>query len=323
MHNYNYVIYHKNCPDGFGGYFLLTKTGLVAQSAIIYPDQPSASEVPPNVTDKNVIIIDVAYKMHILEEIIKEAKHVVHIDHHDSIRNNVITLASKYKNKFVSVYDAKESGISLVWKYFIDYLEGYSDRSGKMPKFIKYIKDNDIGAWKLSNTHAFMVSLDVHYKLDPGEDNLYKWDKLFDKREIKKIIHIGNIYLRYQRSLVEDNARRYTLEKFPSEQIYDEHKDIFKKAGQYTVAVYNGSGCPSGTLIGKKILADVNCDFVIMWTLHMDKKEYILSFRSEKVNVGEIAKLFGGGGHILAAACSVAVSKYNITDLFFPVSLGR
>lgn len=322
MHNYNYVIYHKHCPDGFAGFYLLTKTGLITKSAIIYPDQPSATEIPPDITDKDVIIIDVAYKMPVLEGIISKAKRVIHIDHHDSIRNDVMTLVTKYKDKFISVYDVKESGCSLVWKHFIDYLEGYNN-SNKLPKFIKYIKDNDTGTWKIANTNPFMVSLDVHYRTDPTPEWLAKWDKLFDIHEVKKMIKTGQFYLRYQRNIIEDNARRYTLEKFPSELVYNDNKHLFKKAGQYTVAVYNGSGCPSGTLIAKKILSDVNCDFVILWTLHMEKKEYILSFRSVTTNVGEIAKLFGGGGHILAAACSIPVKKYNITDLFFAESLGR
>ena len=110
MHNYNYVIYHKHCPDGYAGYYLLTKTGLISKSAIIYPDQPSATEIPPDITDKTVIIIDVAYKMHILEGIITRAKSVIHIDHHDTIRNDVMTLISKYSDKFISIYNIKESG---------------------------------------------------------------------------------------------------------------------------------------------------------------------------------------------------------------------
>ncbi|AYV75686.1 MAG: putative pAp phosphatase [Terrestrivirus sp.] len=318
---YDYIIYHKNCLDGFSAYFILTKTGLILKNDyFVYPDQPSAKEIPPNVKGHNVIILDVAYKSDVLEGIIEQAKSVIHIDHHITIRDDVMKLASKYKNKFISVYNEKESGASLTWKYFKKYLEGYSE---SMPKFVLYIKDNDIGEWKYKNTMPFITALNVHYDLIPNYETLRSWDKLFDTSEIKKLIRKGTIYMKYENYLLDYNAKRYTLELFPSEQVYKDFPNHFIKPGQYKVAVVNGSGCPSGSLLGKKIITDIDCDFCIMWTLHMDKKEYILSFRSNSVDVGQITKMFGGGGHIFAAACSIPLTKYNIVDLFYPTSLPR
>jgi len=318
---YDYIIYHKNCLDGFSAYFILTKTGLILKhDYFVYPDQPSAKEIPPNVKGHNIIILDVAYKSDVLEGIIEQAKSVIHIDHHITIRDDVMRLASKYKNKFISVYNEKESGASLTWKYFKKYLEGYNE---SIPKFVLYIKDNDIGEWKYKNTMPFITALNVHYDLIPNYETLRSWDKLFDTSEIKKLIRKGTIYMKYENYLLDYNSKRYTLELFPSERIYKDFPDNFTKPGQYKVAVINGSGCPSGSLLGKKIITDVDCDFCIMWTLHMDKKEYILSFRSNSVDVGKITKMFGGGGHIFAAACSIPLTKYNIVDLFYPTSLPR
>ncbi len=44
-----------------------------------------------------------------LEKIINESNHVTHIDHHVTIRDDVIQLELLYKKKFVSVYDVNES----------------------------------------------------------------------------------------------------------------------------------------------------------------------------------------------------------------------
>lgn len=318
---YDYIIYHKNCLDGFSAYFILTKTGLILKNNyFVYPDQPSAKEIPPNIKGHNVIILDVAYKSDVLEGIIEQAKSVIHIDHHITIRDDVVRLINKYKNKFISIYNEKESGASLTWKYFKKYLEGYSE---SIPKFVLYIKDNDIGEWKYKNTMPFITALNVHYDLIPNYETLRSWDKLFDTSEIKKLIRIGRVYMKYENYLLDFNSKRYTLELFPSERLYNDFPNHFTKPGQYKVAVVNGTGCPSGSLLGKKIVTDVDCDFCIMWTLHMDKKEYILSFRSNSVDVGEITKMFGGGGHIFAAACSIPTAKYNIVDLFYPTSLPR
>lgn len=325
---YNYIIYHKNCLDGFAGFFLLTKTGLLANNPYIYPDQPSSKETPPNLQNKNVIIIDVAYNKDILENIILQAKHVTHIDHHISIRNDVINLEKKYKKTFTSVFDLNESGVSLVWTYFYKYLEAYSEYR---PKFVKYIKDNDIGQWRYKNTAPFVTAISVDYNLNPSYETLKQWDNLFDNFIIKKLIRIGHQYINYEKYLLNINTKRYTIEQFPSEYIYSDYLktnyelNIFSQPGQYKVAVVNGSGCPSGGIVAKKILSDLgnNCDFCILWTLHLDKKEIVISFRSTSVDVGDIAKYFGGGGHRLAAACSIPLSKYNITDLFYPASLPR
>src|SRR5437588_643656 len=91
---FDYVIYHKGCIDGYSGFFILTGTHTISPDATIYPDVPSAKDPPPNINGKNMIIIDVAYSRPVLEQIFKEAKHVIFIDHHISTRNDVLQLAT-------------------------------------------------------------------------------------------------------------------------------------------------------------------------------------------------------------------------------------
>lgn len=337
---YDYVIFHRGCLDGFAGFFIFIKclliqlnqeftysNSLYSELPFIYSDHPDSDDIPPNIKDKNVLIIDVAYKRKTLEGIITIANHVTHIDHHVTIREDVIQLESIYKNKFISIYDVNESGASLTWIHFKKYLKHSksvpSESTKIMPKFIRYIRDNDIGTWKLKNTMPFITALRVHYVVEPTLDNVRKWSKLFDKSEVRNLIMKGFKYQRYEDYLLDQNFRRYSLESFPSEKIYNEFQNDFTKPGQYRVAVINGSGCPSSSLLGKKIVEEIDCDFCIFWTLRMDKKEFILAFRSRKAHVGNIAKLFGGGGHEFASACSIPLEKYNIVDLFFPESLQR
>ena len=105
--------------------------------------------------------------------------------------------------------------------------------------------------------------------------------------------------------------------------IYKKFTDNFKKPGQYVVAVYNGSPCPTVNDVSSDIFKKYDCDFFVSWVLNLDRKEYVLTFRSKEVDVGSIAKLFNGGGHTLAAAGSFKTSEYDITDLFFSESLVR
>lgn len=312
---FDYVIYHKNCYDGFCGFFILSCTGKIMDDATIYPDVPSAKFPPPNLHNKTVIIIDVAYKKSVLEKIFSQAKYVLFIDHHITIKNDVVQLITMYNEKHDVVYNDEKSGASLVWNYF------YPKKT--MPWFVKYIEDNDIGRWKYKHTIPFILALHVNYPTDLSKKNLTKWHELYDASKIKHLIKLGNIYSQYEENLLESNAKKYSLESFPSEKLYNDFKHFFEKPGQYKVAVVNGNGCPSVSLLGNKIVSDINCDFCIIWSLHMDRKEYVLSFRSKTTNVGDIAKLFDGGGHTLASACSIPLTKYSITDLFFPNSLPR
>jgi len=311
---FDYVIFHRNCPDGYTSFFLLWNAKRISNDAIIFPDIPASKEAPPGIKNKTVIIMDVAYKKTVLNEIFKEAKHVVFIDHHITIRNDVLEILSFYENRHVVIYDDKKSGATLTWKYFYPH--------EKTPWFVKYIEDQDIGRWSYKYTMPFNLALDVNYDMDLSLTTLRKWKKLFLKKEVKKLIKLGKIYTEYQDFLLDQYSKRYSLEGFPGEKIINDYPGAFKEIAQYKVAVSNGP-CPNTSLLGKKIVDSGVCDFWIGYTIHLEKKEMVLSFRSSSVDVGEIAKIFGGGGHSKASSCVIPLRQYNITDLFIPESFPR
>lgn len=311
---YNYVIYHKKCPDGFTGFYILHQSNLIHYNAKIMPDVPSARVCPPDVHG-DVIIIDVAYKYDILKQIINKAKSVLFIDHHITIRDDVIRLEREYKHKFKSIYNEKKSGATLVW----DFL--YPKK--KHPRFIDLIEDNDTGTWKLKNVKDFITGFNVKYDLKLNENNINNFKSLFKNSTVIKIINIGKIYNEYKQYLTNENSNRISIEKFPSDKIYKDYSNIFTKPGQYKVAVYCGSSCPNASELAKKVLDEHKCDFFISWVLNLDRNEYVLTMRSEKVDVGSIAKIFNGGGHTYAAACSFKTNVYNITDIFYGNSIQR
>ena len=78
-------------------------------------------------------------------------------------------------------------------------------------------------------------------------------------------------------------SKKYSMESFPSQLICNEFKSKFK-VGEYKVAVYNGQGCPNTSLLGKQIVENVKCDFALIWTLNMEKKEYVVSLFPKPAN---------------------------------------
>lgn len=319
-YKYDYVIFHKNCFDGYTSFIILQKTNLIDINAIILPDVPSAKTIPHDIENKNVIIMDVAYNYEILKQICDVAKSVVFIDHHITIHDDVKKIRNDLEkngksNNLEIVYDEQECGSSLTWKYF--------NKNKNMPLFVKYIKDNDIGLWKLKYTHEFIAGVDVGFGTNLKKETIKKWNTLFDSKNVNKLIKKGKIYREYINHLANQNSKRYSIEAFPSEKVYADLSEFFEKPGEYKVAVFCGGGCPSTTILGTKMLETIKCDFVIMWNLNLDRKEYVIAFRSKHTNVGKIARAFGGGGHTLASACSFSMSKYTISDLFYQNSLPR
>jgi oligoribonuclease NrnB/cAMP/cGMP phosphodiesterase (DHH superfamily) len=315
--NFNYAIYHKGCLDGFSGFFVANLSGRLTKNVEIYPDVPSATMVPPNIDGKDIIIIDCAYKKEILEIIFTHARSVVFIDHHDSIKNDVEELHKKYgKQKEITIiYDETRCGATLTWKYFFGRQE--------IPLFLKYVEDQDTGKWIYPKTKPFIYALRVYYNINTEKKTLDKWFKLLNKETIGGLIKKGLVMEMYNNHLVSVNLPRHTLESFPSKRIYDIMPNIFKKVGQYRVAVFCGHNCPSVTDLATTALDRLDCDFTIMWVYNLDNKKYVVSMRSKVVDVGEICKIFSGGGHKLAAAGSFLSSEYRIEDLFEGHSLPR
>jgi oligoribonuclease NrnB/cAMP/cGMP phosphodiesterase (DHH superfamily) len=313
---YDYVIYHKKCPDGFTGFMLLKNENLIKDDAKIMPDVPSAYKSPQNIQG-NVIIIDVAYKYNVLQDIIIKSKSVLLIDHHISTNDDNIKLKNKYPNKFKLIYNPKKCGATLVWELL------YKDKI--KPKFLEYIEDNDTGTWKLKNTKHFINGYIVNYDLQLSQENIVKYKTLFDDFDdniVHKLIKYGKKYEEYKKFLINENSTKISKKKFPSKTIFDFQKKnlkipIFEKIGEYNVGVYCGSGCPNINDLAQQILINNNdLHFVIAWTLNLNKKEYLLTFRSLNIDISNIAKLFNGGGHKFAASCTIKFDDFSIFDLF-------
>lgn len=315
---YDCAIYHKNCFDGFTSLVIFMNTYHKSDKITIIPDMPSAKVAPPNIDGKNVIIMDVAYDVDIIQDISNRTKKMTFIDHHISNEDRFKYLKLKPNDEMV--YDASKCGATLTWEHF---------NKKKAPLFVKYVQDNDTGTWKMKFTLDFIAGLEVEYKPLPSLKNIFDlWPKLFNKKEVTRLIKKGTTYNEYKTHLLEQNSRRYSIEGFPSKKLMDSF-DYFKenniKEGQYKVVVYNGNGCPSTSLLGKMFSEKIVCDFAFLWTYRIDKGEYIVSLRNTEdgIDLSRIAKLFGGGGHEHASAFSFKKSDFDVSDLFLNFSLDR
>jgi oligoribonuclease NrnB/cAMP/cGMP phosphodiesterase (DHH superfamily) len=302
------------CIDGFSGLFTAYSAGLVNNDVNIIPAVPGAPHAPPGIIDKNVLIIDVAFKLDVIKDIISKCKRLTFIDHHVSIRDDMMEYiedelkGKTEKENLTVIYDDNRAGCTLAWKHLLP--------ERKIPLFMKYVEDNDIGAWRHEKTKFFIFGLSSNYNLEPTMDNLKEWEKLTDHEEVHRLCMEGIVIDKYNNKLLDKIFNYHTIEKFPSKKIQSQFNTFFDKVGKYKVAVHCGSDCPSSTGIGLKLLNETDCDFAFIWSLDISERKYYVSLRSKEVDVGSIAKIFGGGGHKLASGFSMPTNIYNILDLF-------
>lgn len=279
----NVVIYHANCPDGFGSAFAVWH-GFGETDEILYcPAQYGM--VPPDVSGKNVLICDFSYPLDILQQMILTANKLLIIDHHKTSQKDLETLSDKYK-----IFDMNHSGAYLVWKYMFPSIE--------VPNLILYIEDRDLWRKQLPYTEEFTAGLSNIAK------TFENFEKLLKPIEFAELIGMGRTILAYDNKQMDNIIRngicRPTL-----------------IAGKiYNVAYLNSVVYRSD--LGNRLLSVFpECDFSCIYVYGDSTCETWISLRSsdDKTDVSEIAKLYGGGGHRNASGITLK-GLVNSTDLF-------
>jgi len=75
---------HQHCDDGFASAWIVNrlKLGYEFHYGIYQQD-------PPDVTDRDVLLVDFSYKREVLEKMAEQAESVVILDHHKSARDDL------------------------------------------------------------------------------------------------------------------------------------------------------------------------------------------------------------------------------------------
>ena len=252
------VIYHADCTDGFGAAYSAWKhLGSRAEYHACKHGTP-----PPDVKDKNVVILDFSFNNSTTKKMIEEAAGLLVIDHHKSAMVELHDISNTH-------FDMTKSGAMLAWEWF---------HPGKEPpKFIQYIQDRDLWKWELPYSKEFAAAFDmVPFEFEEFEK--YEDDSVFDDA-VKR----GSYILAYSKTVVKKICEKAQLRKLNDKE----------------VLVVNASHWMSE--IGSRLAPD--CDFAMIWYWDHEDRIIKVSLRSfhDTVDVSEVAKKFGGGGHKKAA----------------------
>lgn len=273
------ILYHAKCRDGFGSAYAAWKKFGDEATYIPVHDRDHPPEVFKN---KDIYIIDFSYPKEVLEEMMKNNKTVVVIDHHISAKE---TLTAFPQN----IFDNNHSGAVLAWQYF--------HPQTPVPTLLNYIEDHDLWKFSLPDHRAYMSALDEY----PVEFPV--WDKLIE--DLKDEVFLTN-YL----------TKGKMLAKFSDDLVEKilEFKERISFAGHEVWAI-NASRIYR-SILGVK-LAELNekNDQIALGVVYYHYNNAVhISLRSKgDVDVSKIAQSYGGGGHKNAGSIRVK----NFSDLPF------
>lgn len=180
--NYNYVLYHAQCPDGFGAAWAAQKKlGDKAKYIPVHHGEP----FPKLPTSADVIMLDVAYPRPRHEELKALVHSLTVVDHH---KTNVDALKG-----LPDVHiDLSHSGAVLSWLFF--------HPGEPVPELLKYIEDYDLWRFNLPSSREISATISSYPK------TFESWSNVAPLVLTKEFIDEGKAILRYKRQKVEESC---------------------------------------------------------------------------------------------------------------------
>src|SRR3989338_1841766 len=267
------IIYHGECTDGFGGaWSAWKKFGETADYfGINHGDNP-----PEGLTGKEIYFIDFVFPMPVMENLKRSNKKITIIDHHKTAMDTIELADSKS-------FDIDHSGAVLAWQYF------HPDK--EPPNLLKFIEDRDIWRWARDGSKEILTYFDLF------DLNFNVWDNIiekFDNDEItrKEFHQNGELLMRQWNNLCDKViAEDAILVDFEGHRIY-------------SVNVSSVFSSDLVNLLSKKLPP-----MAIAWHQSNDGN-FRVSLRSDgTLDVSEIAKKYGGGGHKAAAGFRIMAGQ--------------
>lgn len=267
-------IYHGNCADGFGAAWVVRKAlGDIDFHAGKY------QAPPPDVTDKDVVIVDFSYKRPVLLEMAAKANSILILDHHKTALEDLVDLPPNV----TLLFDMESSGAMMTWNYFFP--------QETSPPLLRHIEDRDLWRFALPNTRQIQANL-FSYPYD-----FQVWDKLM-ATDVAALVAEGEAIERKHfkdlKELIQVTTRNMVI-------------------GGYEVPVANlpytmSSDAGHELAKGKPFAA-------CYWDTPAGR---VFSLRSsdEGVDVSEVARQYGGGGHRNAAGFKVS---FAVAETFLTV----
>ena len=278
--DFDYIVFHKNCPDGVGGLWVADHYKKGAEHC---PISPGEDPFLGNIENKSILFVDVCPQPNYVLKNITKFRKLTILDHHKSSKELMEEILKHEFANIEIVFNLKLSGAQIAWDYFFP--------GQKRPFFIDYIGDRDLWNWLLKSSQEINFAINKHLSLEEMTAYLEDEDASFEK-----LLAEGTILKAENDQEVQTIAETARKENF----IYEDKK--------FSVMMVENENRPLTSDIGDFLCQNFpETDFAVI-TFHGGK--YVsVSLRGVKGKCPDlcaIAKSFGGGGHPSAAAFRVS-----------------
>lgn len=273
------IVYHAHCADGVGAAWAASCEFSYAEVIPAGYQKELSEEFLQSITNAVVLIVDFSFDADNMRRICEKAKYVELLDHHVTALQKLVDF--KAENFDMSSCKIERSGCGIVW----EWLHG----NEPMPPLLAHVEDRDLWLFKLPDTKQVMAGFfSYEMKLDVFDHYAYRTEPLKAAGEVALRIEQKHI-----NSIIKQCKREVTI-------------------GDYKIALVNCNG-----MFASELGSQLATEYQIVVT-YFDDEDHARKFslRSKgNINVSNICKYFGGGGHKNAAGFVAASCESSIPDL--------
>lgn len=289
-------IYHGNCADGFGAAWAV-RHALGADNvefhAGVYQDPP------PDVAGRDVVMVDFSYKNAAIHEMAAKASTLLILDHHKSAADDLAGLPPPLDGPYDpnamlhwqrecnapasvhALFDMTRSGAGLAWDFF--------HPGEPRPPLINHIEDRDLWRFMLYGTREIQATLFSY----PYDFDI--WDKLMEEDTVALRRDGEAIERKHHKDIAE------LLEACKRRMVIGGHS-VPVASLPYTLSSDAGHIMAQGE------------PFAACYWDTPDGRVFSLRSAEDGMDVSEIAKQYGGGGHRNAAGFRLPYDKVGHFD---------
>lgn len=283
------LLYHSPCADGSGAAF---SGWMLRGDTITY--EPFNRQIFPavdisNLENKNVVMIDCAFKKDELPKIRTLTNKLLILDHHKSNMNSL-------ENEAGCVFSMQCSGCILAWHYF-------HGLDSSPPRILTLIEDRDLMRWSEKET-----SKPIAYALEElGINN--------DFRKLSAYSNDANLPTLVERGLKIQEETFATIAGLASKaRICNLRHPL--TGFMYQVACLEMSSYNLTNEVSEYLYN--NCskvDLTMLWH-QIENNDFRVSFRTNKdtVDLSELALSLGGAGHSKKSGATINYSPWLLVD---------
>jgi hypothetical protein len=304
-------VYHGGCDDGFGAALAVHMRW--GNDVVYVPGAYGGFEWPRDMDGKRILFVDFSLKQAQMRELVNggivgvRPHSVVVLDHHKTAEAELfpwsiggkdgppVDLRGKRTGKsalgridellamnemenvepIVAFFDMHKSGARMAWEFCHS---GYD-----VPRLIEYVEDRDLWRFAIAETKAVSAALRTY----PHDFDI--WSGFLS--DTSRLVTEGGVVLRgHEKNVGEFIKNRYWTE-----------------VGGVKVPVVNVPYHYASDCADAMLKAEPDAPFCASWFKRRDGRiQFSLRSRDDRMDVSEIAKQYGGGGHRNAAGFEMA-----------------